>query len=88
MKLGLSIFLLCVLGYMFAAPMTGWAGQESPAPTRDVYYQTNGIPQGPPATETGSTYPQWQPLNNRIIIWLVTQQHTYFGGFVLALHAS
>ena len=81
----LSIFLLCVLGCSLLAPMPGWAGPDTPSLTEDVYYKTGGIPQGPPAAETGATYPHWQPLNNRIIIWLVTQQHTYFGGFVLAL---
>ena len=24
-------------------------------------------------------------MNNRLVVWFVTQQHTYFGGFVLAL---
>ena len=53
--------------------------------TQDVYYQTQGVPEGPAAEEIASVYPQWQRVNNRLVIWLVTQQHTYFGGFVLAL---
>ena len=85
MKIGVSIFLLCVLGCALAVPMPGLAGPDASSLTEDVYYKTEGTPQGPPAVETGSTYPNWQPLNNRIVIWLVTQQHTYFGGFVLAL---
>jgi hypothetical protein len=54
-------------------------------PTQDVYYQTLGVPQGPAAEDIESVYPQWRLLDNRILIWMVTQQHTYFGGFVLAL---
>ncbi|MDA0739540.1 MAG: cytochrome ubiquinol oxidase subunit I [Nitrospirae bacterium] len=54
-------------------------------PPRDVYYQTEGVPQGIAAKEIKSEYPQWQMVDNRILIWMVTQQHTYFGGFVLAL---
>ena len=54
-------------------------------PPRDVYYQTEGVPQGVAAEEIQSVYPQWQMVDNRILIWIVTQQHTYFGGFVLAL---
>jgi len=54
-------------------------------PTQDVYYQTQGIPQGVAAEDIESVYPQWGLVDNRILIWMVTQQHTYFGGFVLAL---
>jgi cytochrome bd-type quinol oxidase subunit 1 len=52
---------------------------------QDVYYQTPGVPQGLAAEDIESVYPQWRLLDNRILIWMVTQQHTYFGGFVLAL---
>ncbi len=54
-------------------------------PTQDVYYQTLGVPQGPAAEDIESVYPQWGLVDNRILMWMVTQQHTYFGGFVLAL---
>ena len=54
-------------------------------PEQDVYYQTPGIPQGPAAEKMGEGYPQWGMVDNRILTWGVTQQHTYFGGFVLAL---
>ncbi|MBM4120422.1 MAG: hypothetical protein FJ248_05925 [Nitrospira sp.] len=52
----------------------------------DVYYKTAGIPAGPvaPAGDP-STYPRYGSLDNRTLTWFVTQQHTYFGGFVLAL---
>ncbi len=52
---------------------------------QDVYYQTPGVPQGLAAKDIESVYPQWGLVDNRIVIWMVTQQHTYFGGFVLAL---
>ncbi len=52
----------------------------------DVYYQTPGVPSGPSAPAGDiSTYPRYGSLDNRTITWFVTQQHTYFGGFVLAL---
>ncbi len=54
-------------------------------PERDVYYETLGIPQGPAAEKMSEGYPQWGMVDNRILTWVVTQQHTYFGGFVLAL---
>jgi cytochrome bd ubiquinol oxidase subunit I len=52
----------------------------------DVYYKTTGIPNGPPAPAgDAATYPRYGSLDNRTFVWFVTQQHTYFGGFVLAL---
>jgi cytochrome d ubiquinol oxidase subunit I len=58
----------------------------APATSRDVYYKTEGIPVGPPAPSSLETlYPRYGALDNRSLIWFVTQQHTYFGGFVLAL---
>ncbi len=80
--------LVLVLGNALWAPTALWARSEAPAlsqPTQDVYYRTEGVPQSPPATAIEPTYPQWRYLDNRIFIWFVTQQHTYFGGFVLAL---
>ncbi len=54
--------------------------------SRDIYYHVEGEPVGPPAPSSGElTYPRYGGLDNRLVIWLVTQQHTYFGGFVLAL---
>ncbi len=52
----------------------------------DVYFGTEGIPQGPAApTPHETVYPRIGSLDNRLLVWFVTQQHTYFGGFVLAL---
>src|SRR2546422_2563479 len=63
------------------------SGQPSSSQTAaDVYYKTEGVPMGPPAPPSGATvYARYGSLDNRILVWFVTQQHTYFGGFVLAL---
>ncbi len=52
----------------------------------DMYYKTEGTPVGPPAPNAQETvYARYGSLDNRLLVWFVTQQHTYFGGFVLAL---
>lgn len=53
---------------------------------RDVFFKTPGIPSGPPAPAADQiTYPRLGSFDSRLIVWFVTQQHTYFAGFVLAL---
>ncbi len=52
---------------------------------QDVFYQTPGPIQGPAADESGEGHSTFPFVNNRLVVWFVTQQHTYFGGFVLAL---
>ena len=54
-------------------------------PSEDIFYKTKGVPIGPSAQEIKSTYPNIPFVSNRVLVWVVTQQHTYFGGFVLAL---
>lgn len=81
-------FLLVVLGALPFVPTLLWAGVHDfslTQRTQDIYYKTEGIPQGTAAADSPSGYPHWQLLDNRVFIWVVTQQHTYFGGFVLAL---
>ncbi|MDF0674495.1 MAG: cytochrome ubiquinol oxidase subunit I [Nitrospira sp.] len=52
----------------------------------DVYFGTEGTPQGPAVPAPHETaYPRIGSLDSRLLVWFVTQQHTYFGGFVLAL---
>ena len=80
-------FVLVLLVIPFGAVTV--AGSD-PGPTSetgtDVYYQTPGVPSGPSApVGDSSTYPRYGSLDNRTFTWFVTQQHTYFGGFVLAL---
>ena len=54
-------------------------------PSEDIFYKTKGVPVGPAAHEVQSAYPSIPFVSNRVLVWVVTQQHTYFGGFVLAL---
>jgi len=66
-----------------AAPASAVASAGAPT---DIYYKTPGSPVGPPAPSPHETiYARYGSLDNRLLVWFVTQQHTYFGGFVLAL---
>src|SRR5437867_3212743 len=78
---------LLTVGLSGAVSLDHASGQpSSPQTTADVYYKTEGVPVGPPAPPSGATvYARYGSLDNRILVWFVTQQHTYFGGFVLAL---
>ncbi len=67
----------------YAEPESG-SGSNA-APSRDIYYHTSGTPAGPPAPSPEGTYPRYGSFDNRTFVWFVTQQHTYFGGFVLSL---
>ena len=88
---GLSAYGILVVLCLFLEP--GWAASVDTAQvaaagqtSKDIYYQTEAVPIGPPApTPRETTYPRYGALDNRLIVWFVTQQHTYFGGFVLAL---
>ncbi|HLZ35795.1 MAG TPA: cytochrome ubiquinol oxidase subunit I [Nitrospira sp.] len=52
----------------------------------DLYFRTPGTPQGPAApSPTETVYSRVGSFDSRLLVWFVTQQHTYFGGFVLAL---
>lgn len=79
-----SVLLLVVL----AASGIGW-GLQSPSfaeESTDLYFKTPGTPQGPPAPSPQETvYSRIGSFDSRLLVWFVTQQHTYFGGFVLAL---
>jgi cytochrome bd ubiquinol oxidase subunit I len=62
------------------------AAAEDLLSSKDVYYKTDGVPMGPPApTSEAIVYPRYGSFDSRLLVWFVTQQHTYFGGFVLAL---
>src|SRR6186997_1190163 len=75
-------FLFVVLLLMTA----NMAAAEDLQSSKDVYYKTDGIPVGPPApTSETIVYPRYGSFDSRLLVWFVTQQHTYFGGFVLAL---
>lgn len=77
---GLLIFLL-VSGAVWSIQSFSFA-----ADTVDHYYKTPGTPYGPAAPVPEETvYQRYGAMDNRLLVWFVTQQHTYFGGFVLAL---
>lgn len=71
------------VGLVLGAGLYGSVAAEDAA---DLYYKTSGTPQGPAApTPTDTVYSRFGSFDNRLFVWFVTQQHTYFGGFVLAL---
>jgi cytochrome bd-type quinol oxidase subunit 1 len=79
---GLCLFQVSVV------PAVGAGGLSAAASAvgTDLYYRTDGVPVGPPAPDVDATaYPRYGSLDNRTLVWFITQQHTYFGGFVLAL---
>lgn len=84
-------FLVCVMLFVALGPSSVpvvFAETDSGAASdmrRDIYYQTEGPARGVAAEEMVRPYPRYGFLDNRLIVWLVAQQHTYFGGFVLAL---
>ncbi|TKB61736.1 MAG: hypothetical protein E8D48_09585 [Nitrospira sp.] len=70
-----------VMGFAWNGPDLSFADSST-----DVYFGTEGTPQGPAAPAPDETvYPRIGSLDSRLLVWFVTQQHTYFGGFVLAL---
>jgi cytochrome bd ubiquinol oxidase subunit I len=82
--IGYSVLLLVVL----AVSGIGWGfcSQSFAEGTTDLYFKTPGTPQGPPAPSPQETvYSRIGSFDSRLLVWFVTQQHTYFGGFVLAL---
>ncbi len=82
--LGLGLTLLLATGLCWAGEGTQVEPQQ-PGYSQDVFYQTPGLIQGPAAADQGDGHSIIPFVNNRLIVWFVTQQHTYFGGFVLAL---
>jgi cytochrome bd ubiquinol oxidase subunit I len=74
-------FVFIAFGFLGSGPDLSFADSS-----KDVYFGTEGIPLGPAApTPDETTYPRIGSLDSRLLVWFVTQQHTYFGGFVLAL---
>ncbi len=79
--------VLCVTILAALLPVLGNGPSLSFAEdTTDLYFGTPGTPQGPAAPSPHETvYPRVGSFDSRLLVWFVTQQHTYFGGFVLAL---
>ena len=73
--------IVIAIGCVWNGPNLSFAESST-----DVYFGTEGTPQGPAApTPHETVYPRIGSLDSRLLVWFVTQQHTYFGGFVLAL---
>ena len=83
-SLGIALAIMAlasgaVLGAGFLLP-------ASAEEATDLYYKMPGAPQGPAApSPTETIYSRVGSFDSRLVVWFVTQQHTYFGGFVLAL---
>ena len=88
-RLILCILLLWSVGLAMDVVPTGAESQVSVGAATDpvdVFFKTPGVPSGPPAPAPEEiTYPTIGSVDSRLLVWFVTQQHTYFGGFVLAL---
>jgi hypothetical protein len=88
--LALVLFLAApILGVVAAhAPDAVGSTDPSAATGKDVYFMTEGVVAGPPApTLTARDYPRiplpWPLSESRIVMWVLGQQHLYFGAFVL-----
>jgi hypothetical protein len=74
--------LTCGLGFFGASAPSALADEAA----ADLYYKIPGTPSGPAApSPTETVYSRMGSYDSRLAVWFVTQQHTYFGGFVLAL---
>jgi cytochrome d ubiquinol oxidase subunit I len=86
-RIGQSFLILLVL--LLVSTDLVWAVEPVQPPVvdeaQDMFYQTPGTIDGPAAAESPRSYSNIPFVNNRLVVWFVTQQHTYFGGFVLAL---
>lgn len=54
---------------------------------KDVFYKTEGIVSGPPAPKLKypDDYGTYGGFQSRTLLWVASQQHLYFGSFVLAV---
>src|SRR5678809_851934 len=84
---GVFGYLVLLLAILSALVIDGGSYSQSFAETStDLYFKTPGIPEGPPAPSPEETvYSRIGSFDSRLLVWFITQQHTYFGGFVLAL---
>lgn len=82
--LGLLVAFLLQAGIAFGADDKNFLLNDGET-SRDIFYQTPGTIEGPAAEESVQGYSVFPLIDNRLVVWFVTQQHTYFGGFVLSL---
>ena len=82
---GCALIFVLVMGGLSCPSNSDAESSEALETSMDIYYKTPGVPVSPPVHEIQSGYANIPFVNNRVLVWVVTQQHTYFGGFVLAL---
>lgn len=94
-----AVVLLAVMGLSLSAPflVLPVSAQQAAVPPSlkvekgvDVYYKTEGIATGLPAPklsekEYTSYYVGTTRLPSRVLLWMINQQHLYYGSFVLAV---
>jgi cytochrome bd ubiquinol oxidase subunit I len=81
---GFTVLLSVVLAAV--GIVWGLASQSFAEEITDLYFKTPGTPQGPSAPSPQETvYSHIKGFDSRLLVWFITQLHTYFGGFVLAL---
>jgi len=91
-----ALLLLGVLSTLLLLPLMPAAKAEEAAKpdaapkvekAKDVYYKTEGIVSGPPAPKLKypDDYGTYGSFQSRTLVWVASQQHLYFGSFVLAV---
>lgn len=83
----LWFLLLCSFPAFFLEATQANAGEFV---SRDVYYKTEGVVAGPAAPRlTDQDYPRLSEIpalqESRLVIWVLAQQHNYWGGFVFGV---
>jgi hypothetical protein len=86
---GVCIFLILAATVLPEAIAADLFDPNNPAVSRDTYYKTLGIISGPRALVlTDADYPRPSELpisESRVIIWVLAQQHNYWGAFVFGV---
>lgn len=82
--LGLLVVFLLQAGIVLGADPKTLPPNDG-QPSQDIFYQTPGSIEGPAVADSIQNYSSYPLVDNRLVVWFVTQQHTYFGGFVLSI---
>ncbi len=81
------VLTLGTVGVPFTLAAVSAEPTKKPLIRRDRYYNTEGVARTPRAPEmTEASYPQLPPglpSENRLVVWILAQQQTYWGAFVL-----
>ena len=86
---GVCIFLILAATVLPEAIATDLSDPNNPAVSRDTYYKTLGIisgPRSPVLTDADYPRPSELPISeSRVVIWVLAQQHNYWGAFVFGV---